>query len=183
MLISFFTHNLRKNPGLVCWCAHRLHPSGIFTAFHSAEAAVPFIHFEVSSNGNSISSSFSPEKAAWFSRPELELTACNDRKLPLEPFSHMQFHSQNSQCCFSAGDLESTAKANLAAVLKSKHNIRQSLPPPEEFKSNIHSFPPYSFSVTKCSPVLPSSFCLCLFLNSRLSRLSKVAAEWNKIGS
>lgn len=67
----------------------------------------------------SVSRSSSPEKAAGFSHPELGLT-CNDRKSSLEPFSHLQFHSENSHCCFSAGDLESTAKANLVVVLKSK---------------------------------------------------------------
>lgn len=89
---------------------------------HSAEAAVPFLYFEVSSGGKkkSVSSSSSPEKAAGFSHPELGLITCNDRKLSLEPFSHLQFHSENSHCCFSAGDLESTAKANLVVVLKSK---------------------------------------------------------------
>lgn len=64
------------------------------------------------------------QPAARFSQPEVELIACNDRKSSLEPFSHMQFHSENSHCCFSAGDLESTAKANLVVVLKRKQQYK-----------------------------------------------------------
>lgn len=131
MLISFFTLNFRKNPGLVCWCAWRLHPSGVFIASSFSRSCCSLFNI-LKHHLTEIVSLALPalrRQPSLAIQTELELIACHDRKSSLEPFSHMQFHSEKSHCCFSAGDLESTAKANYFFYYRG-NSIRLRLSPP-----------------------------------------------------
>lgn len=125
MLMSFFTHNLHKHPGLVCWCARQLLPAGVFFCFFSLQKLL-FRFYILKHHPIEIASPALPARRG---QPGLAIQNWSSSRRTIETHPLGHFHT----CSF-------TLKTHICFLQEQtwplywRVNNR-----PKEFKSNIYS--------------------------------------------